>query len=78
MSAQEGPRAPAAAPAIVHGLDLAAINPDVRPGDDFFQYANGRWLALTKIPPDRSSLGVFDQLTELTTKRLAELIRATL
>jgi len=62
----------------VHGLDLAAINPDVRPGDDFFQYANGRWLALTKIPPDRSSLGVFDQLTELTTKRLAELIRATL
>ena len=34
------------------GVDLAAIDPAVRPGDDFFAYANGRWIARTVIPDD--------------------------
>jgi putative endopeptidase len=59
-----------------HGLDLAGMDPSVAPGDDFFRYANGRWLATTEIPPDRSSWGVSDQLAELTLQRTAELIRA--
>ena len=59
-----------------HGLDFAGMDPSVAPGDDFFRYANGRWLATTEIPADRSSWGVDAQLAELTLQRTAELIRA--
>jgi putative endopeptidase len=59
-----------------HGLDFAGMDPAVAPGDDFFRYGNGRWLASTEIPPDRSSWGVSGQLAELTLQRTADLIRA--
>jgi len=48
----------------------------VKPGDDFYKYANGRWLATTEIPADRSGYGTGAMLTELTAKRTAELIKA--
>jgi predicted metalloendopeptidase len=38
------------------GLDLTARSPGVDPGDDFFEYANGSWLAKTEIPADQSSV----------------------
>jgi len=57
---------------LLGGMDTA-----IRPGDDFFSYANGGWVKHTSIPPDRSSFGVFQELMELTDKRLAELIRDT-
>ena len=60
-----------------HGLDLAGIDRSVAPGDDFFHYANGAWLKATGIPPDRSSYGPGEQLTELTAERTAELVRNT-
>lgn len=62
-------------PAAQHGLDPAYIDRSVAPGDDFFRYANGAWLKATDIPPDRSSYGAGEELTELTAKRTAELIR---
>jgi predicted metalloendopeptidase len=65
-----------AASASDHGLDFAGMDTAVAPGDDFFRYANGHWLATTEIPPDRSSWGVSGQLVELTLERTAELIRA--
>ncbi len=49
----------------------------VRPGDDFFEYANGKWVANTTIPPDRSSFGVFSVIAEMVDKRTADLIRGT-
>src|SRR6266436_2903993 len=58
-----------------HGLDLAGIDRSVAPGNDFFHYANGAWLKATEIPPDRSSYGPGEQLTELTAERTAELVR---
>src|SRR5258705_7207793 len=39
---------------------------------DLFHYANGAWLKGTEIPPDRSSYGPGEQLTELTAERTAE------
>src|SRR6202035_426274 len=57
------------------GLDLAGIDRSVAPGDDYFHYANGAWLKVTEIPPDRSSYGPGEQLTELTAERTAELVR---
>ena len=46
----------------------------IRPGDDFFKYANGTWLATTEIPADRSNYGTGAMLSELTAKRTVELI----
>jgi len=39
------------------GLDLAAMDHSVAPGDDFFRYVNGGWLKANTIPADRSSFG---------------------
>jgi putative endopeptidase len=64
----------AAAPA---GLDVAGMDRAVKPGDDFFAFANGKWVAATTIPPDRSSWGVFGILAEKADKRTADLIRTT-
>src|SRR5262249_28524507 len=44
------------------GLDLTAQDPKVKPGDDFFHYANGHWLATAQIPADRTRWGAFDEL----------------
>lgn len=40
------------------GLLLDFMDTDVRPGDDFFAYANGSWLDDTEIPADKPSYGV--------------------
>src|SRR5436853_4658052 len=60
-----------------HGLDLAGMDHSAKPGDDFFAYANGKWVAATAIPADRSSWGVFATLAEKADKRTADLIRGT-
>jgi putative endopeptidase len=66
----------AAAPeSTASGLDLAGIERSVTPGDDFFRYANGAWIAKTEIPPDRATFGVDAIVEELTRKRTAELIQ---
>ncbi|MEO5808656.1 MAG: M13 family metallopeptidase [Sphingomicrobium sp.] len=41
------------------GIDLSAMDKSVRPGDDFFNYANGSWVKRTEIPADRTSVGGF-------------------
>jgi endothelin-converting enzyme/putative endopeptidase len=40
------------------------MDTSVKPGDDFFRYANGKWLDSFEIPADRSRYGAFDQLAE--------------
>ena len=35
------------------GFDVSGMDPSVKPGDDFFAYANGKWAARTEIPSDR-------------------------
>jgi predicted metalloendopeptidase len=64
----------AAAPQASSGIDLAAIDPAVAPGDNFFLYANGTWIKNTEIPADRSRYGAGSALEELTDKRTADLI----
>ena len=57
------------------GIDLAGIDHGVKPGDNFFRYANGDWLKTAKIPADRSSTGTFLKVFEQSEKDTAELIR---
>jgi len=40
------------------GIDLSAMDTAVKPWDDFFQYANGGWLAHAVIPAEEGSEGV--------------------
>src|SRR5438132_14129253 len=56
--------APASAKPVIGdcGLDLSAGNHSIRPGDDFFAYANGAWYDTFTIPADHSGFGPFDQL----------------
>src|SRR5215469_6125423 len=58
----------------LHGIAFGSIDHSVKPGDDFFRYANGEWIKRTEIPPDRAAVGVFDQLEDLSNKRTADLI----
>ena len=41
------------------GISKAAMDTGVKPGDDFYAYANGNWDKTTEIPADRSSIGAF-------------------
>ena len=59
----------------VPGADLAAIDKSVKPGDDFFLYANGGWVAKTEIPPDRAVFGAFSIVDEEVRKRTAAIIQ---
>ncbi|MDE2055431.1 MAG: M13 family peptidase, partial [Xanthomonadaceae bacterium] len=72
--------APAATPAPAStapdlGINLSYIDKSVKPGDDFFDYANGDWLKTAQIPSDLSSTGAFYDIFEITEKHTADLIR---
>ena len=68
MSAQ-----PAAAPE-THGIVVANMDPSIKPGDDFYRYANGEWIKRTEIPPDRASVNVFSRLSDLSNQRMKDLL----
>jgi putative endopeptidase len=52
------------------GYDLGARDATVKPGDDFFDYANGAWLKRTEIPADRAGWGMHAALAERTLGQL--------
>jgi len=58
----------------VHGIAVENMDRSVLPGNDFYDYANGGWIKRTELPPDRSRIGVFTRLSDLTDKRTAVLI----
>ncbi|HTQ96128.1 MAG TPA: M13 family metallopeptidase [Candidatus Acidoferrum sp.] len=57
-----------------HGISVANIDRSVKPGDDFYMYANGDWLKNNEIPPDRAGISAATKLDELSRKRTAALI----
>jgi putative endopeptidase len=56
------------------GIAIGNIDRSVKPGDDFYLFANGEWIRRTEIPPDRAGIGVFSKLDEISNKRTAALI----
>ncbi len=46
------------------GLDAAALNRDMSPCDDFFEFACGGWIANTEIPSDKAVYGRFHQISD--------------
>src|SRR5579871_2648214 len=58
------------------GVDLSYIDKTVKPGDDFFLYANGNWVKHDVIPPDRTYSGVNLELDRQNEARLKGLVAA--
>jgi putative endopeptidase len=51
------------------GFDTSGMDTSIKPGDDFFGYANGKWAARTQIPSDLTRFGNFDKLSVLSEAR---------
>src|SRR5271155_4539444 len=58
------------------GLDMSATDPSTRPGDDFWQYANGAWLGRTAIPADKPYMSEREAMRDRTEAQLRALIEA--
>lgn len=58
------------------GLDMSATDSSTRPGDDFYQYANGAWLARVTIPADRPYVSEWLGMRDRTEAQLRDLIQA--
>ena len=56
------------------GVELSYIDKTVKPGDDFFLYANGNWVKHDVIPPDRTYSGVNLELDKENEARLKGLV----
>ena len=56
------------------GIVPASMDKSVKPGDDFYAYANGGWMKSAEIPADRSSIGSHTIASDQTEKNLQELI----
>jgi putative endopeptidase len=56
------------------GVELSYIDKTVKPGDDFFLYANGNWVKHDVIPADRTYSGVNLELDKENEARLKGLV----
>jgi len=56
------------------GFDLTGVDPKAKPGDSFFDYANGAWDARTVIPPDKARFGSFNALSDKTEDQVYAII----
>ncbi len=56
------------------GIDLSNQDSSVRPGDDFFRFANGLWLDSFELPADRSDYGSFSVLADRSDERVRSII----
>ncbi|HEY0116090.1 MAG TPA: M13 family metallopeptidase, partial [Allosphingosinicella sp.] len=63
------------APGTEAGIVATSMDRSVPPGDDFFRYANGAWLANTQIPADRSSVGAFFIADQQRERQTAEMLK---
>jgi predicted metalloendopeptidase len=52
------------------------MDPAVPPGDDFYKYANGKWLASNTIPPDLTSWGAFTKLAVETEAQVHDIVES--
>ena len=56
------------------GIDVSNMNTNVKPGDDFFEYANGGWLKANPIPEEYSRYGAFEILAKKNQEQIKTII----
>src|SRR5689334_13307208 len=54
---------------------LRPANDAAAPGDDFFAYANGDWLAKARIPPGKGKWGARDEIAAATAQQVSDVVR---
>lgn len=55
-------------------IDRSNMDLSVKPGDNFFLYANGGWLKKNPVPASKTRWGSFDVLREESSKRMQNLL----
>src|SRR6478735_12810909 len=56
------------------GIDLNALDPDIRPQDDLYRHVNGRWIDSYEIPADRAMDGSFRALHDQAEEQVRDII----
>src|SRR5258706_484751 len=56
-------------------IDRANMDLSVKPGDNFYEYANGSWLKKTVMPSTKTRWGSFDMLREESSQQLKTLLQ---
>ena len=59
---------------VVKGITPANMDTSAVPGDDFFQYSNGGWMAANPLKPEHARFGTFDELREKSQEQVKDLI----
>lgn len=58
------------------GIATENMDTSISPGENFYEFVNGGWLANTEIPSDRSRYGAFSILRDQSEKRVRGIIEA--
>jgi putative endopeptidase len=56
------------------GFDVSGENTVIKPGDDFFEFANGGWLARTPIPTDKMGMSLDVLINNRTEAQLRHIV----
>ncbi|GAB5379411.1 MAG: M13 family peptidase [Aliiglaciecola sp.] len=59
------------------GISLDHIDQSVSPGENFFKYANGKWLDSVEIPDDKASYGGFQILRDEAQEDVMNIIKTS-
>jgi len=59
---------------IAKAIDPANMDQNVKPGTDFYQYANGTWVENNPLPPEYVQYGAFTELREKNREQLKKLV----
>ena len=59
-------------------IDRANMNLNVKPGDDFAEYANGNWIKNNPIPAKETRWGTFNQLRDFNINAVKTILEGTL
>ena len=59
------------------GFDAQGENPAVKPGDDFYNYANGRFLDELQIPADKSRYGLDYIMSDTAERQVRAILEST-
>ena len=67
---------PATDQSLISGIDLEGMDTSVRPQDDFYRYANGKWLDATEIPADEVGWGSYMTLRKESLEQSRVIVEA--
>jgi putative endopeptidase len=65
----------AAAPPVAENVNVDDMDGSIKPGDDFYRYANGGWLGKVSIPAGESSYDTRAIVNEKTSGRVRDLMQ---